>query len=236
MAYKDRDTLFIFLDESGDLNFSAAGSKYWSLTAFCTFHPRSGKGAFLDLLYSLADDGIGQECFHAAEDKQIVRDQMFGLINGLADEHEVHCVIAEKRKANRALYKRHRKKKGQWKTEKDESPFYRTVCKALLKYVFGCPRFKKATKIVIVLSSIFTKDKHEYIRGALSAELKAATLAKFHIYFHQNKTDLNCQIADYCGWAIARKWESNDARSYDLIRTKIQNEFDLFQRGINTYY
>lgn len=197
MAYHDHDTLFIFLDESGNLDFSQTGSKYWSLTAFCTFHPRSGKGSFLDLLYSLADDGMGQECFHASEDAQVVRDQVFSLINGLADEHEVHCVIAEKRKANPSIYRRTRFKNGKVRTEKDESPFYRVVCKALLKYVFRCPRFSKAKRIVIVLSSLFNKEKHERIRGALTSELKAQSQAKFHIYFHQNKADLNSQIADY---------------------------------------
>ncbi len=213
MAYRDHTTLFIFLDESGNLDFSPNGSKYWSLTAFCTFYPRGGKGAFLDLLYTLADDGIGQAYLHASEDKQTVRDQVFALINGLTDEHEIHCVIAEKKKAHPSIYKKKvLNKKGKPRIEKDESPFYRVVCKALLKYVFGCPRFMNAEKIVIVLSSIFTKDKHEYIRGALSAELKAATKAKFHIYFHPNKADLNCQIADYCGWAIARKWEEGDTR------------------------
>jgi len=230
-----RTTLFIFLDESGNLDFSRTGSKFWSLTAFCTFHPRKGKGSFLDLLYTLADDGIGQECLHASEDKQTVRDQVFALMNGLADEHEIHCVIAEKRKANPSTYIRKRVKNQQIKTEKAPAPFYRIICKALLKYVFGCARFNGATKIVIVLSSLFTKDKHDNIRGALTAELKAATKSKFHIYFHPNKADLNSQIADYCGWAIFRKWELGDPRSYDLIRTKIHNEFDVFRRGTSTY-
>jgi hypothetical protein len=87
-----------------------------------------------------------------------------------------------------------------------------------------------------VLSSLFDNKKHDAIRGALSVELKARTKLPFLIYFHQNKADFNCQIADYCGWAIARKWESGDARSYDLIRRKIMNEFDVFQRGISTHY
>jgi hypothetical protein len=236
MAYRDRNTLFMFLDESGNLDFTLKGTKYWSLTAFCTFHPRGGKGNFLDLLYTLADDGIGQECFHASEDKQTVRDQVFSLINSLTDEHEIHCVIAEKRKANPSVYKRMRLKNGKPRTENDYSRFYRIVCKAILKYVFGCPRFDKATKIVIVLSAIFNKEKHDYIRGALQIELKASAKSKFHIYFHQNRADLNCQIADYCGWAIARKWESGDTRSYELIRKNIKNEFDMFSKGPSTYY
>ena len=48
-------------------------------------------------------------------------------------------------------------------------------------------------------------------------------------------TDICLQIADYCSWAIQRKWESGDDRSYRLIRSKISSEYDLFGRG-NTYY
>jgi hypothetical protein len=235
MAYADRDTLFIFLDESGNLDFSPKGTRYWSLTAFCTFQPRGGKGAFFDLLYTLADEGKGQECFHASEDKQDVRDRVFALINGLQDSHEIHSVIAEKQKTNPVLYRR-AAKSGKNKTGKDESRFYGIVCKSLLKYAFQCPRFSSAKKIVVILSSIFTKEKHDFIRGTLIAELKSLTKASFHIYFHQTKSEFNCQIADYCGWAIWRKWESQDRRSYDLISNKIRNEFEIFAKGTKLYY
>jgi Protein of unknown function (DUF3800) len=235
MSYKDRDTLFVFLDESGNLDFSGKGSRYWSLTAFCTFHPTNERHGFLDLLYTLADEGKGQEYFHATEDRQIVRDEVFGLVGALADDYEIHCVIAEKKKTNPALYERTRMRKGTLITEKEFSRFYGTVCRALLKYIFGCPRFQEAKKIVIILSCLFTNDKHQAIRGALTVPL--SEYAKpFTIYFHHTKADLNCQVADYCGWAIARKWESGDKRSYDLVKGKIRNEFDLFAKGNSFYY
>ena len=44
------------------------------------------------------------------------------------------------------------------------------------------------------------------------------------------------QVADYCAWAIQRKWERNDTRSYDKIRNKIRREYDLFERGSRHYY
>lgn len=236
MAYEDHDTLFLFLDESGNLDFSRNGSRYWSLNAFCTFQPSQGKEAFLDLLYSLADNEIGQEYFHATEDKQVIRDRMFALIGSLADGHEIHSVIAEKRKANPSLYRSTVYRSGKTINVKDESPFYGTVCKTLLAFVFGCPRFEHAQKIVIVLSSLFTKEKNQFIRKVLSLQLANRAKVPYVIYFHENKSDMNCQIADYCGWAITRKWEKRDMRSYDLIKGKIKNEFDLFARGTNTYY
>lgn len=236
MAYKDRDTLFLFLDESGNLDFSEKGSRYWALTAFCTFHPSHGKEGFLDLFYSLVDAGRGLQCFHATEDKQAVRDEFFRLIGELTHSFEIHSVIAEKCKASPSLYNVIKMRRGKLCYEKDESRFYGVVCKALLRYVFRCPRFKHAKKIVVVLSSIWTNQRHESIRKALSLELKHQASVPFEIYFHANREDLNCQIADYCGWAIARKWERGDRRSYDLIRTKIKNEFDVFERGTIRHY
>lgn len=236
MGYNERDTLFLFLDESGNLDFRPNGSRYWSLTAFCTFHPAQNKERFLDLLYSLADEGGCQEYFHATEDRQAVRDRVFALIAELGDGHEVHSVIAEKCKASPSLYTSTAYKKGKKITVKDDTGLYRVVCKALLRYILGCPRFQHAQKVVAILSSLFTRDKHEAIRKALTVELKGQAKIPFGIYFHENKADLNCQIADYCGWAIGRKWELSDRRSYDLIRTQVRNEFPIFGRGTTTYY
>lgn len=236
MGYLERDTLFLFLDESGNLDFSPKGTRYWLLTAFCTFNPAREKEGFLDLLYSLADGGIGQAYFHATEDKQALRNSVFGLIGGLDTSQEVHAVIAEKRKAARSLYRKNIVKGDKIIEVKDESKFYETVCRTLLRYVFRCPRFVHARKVVITLSSIFNSEKHEAIRKALTLTLKSEASIPFVIQFNDNRTDLNCQIADYCAWAIARKWEQNDTRSYIHISSRIRNEFDLFCRGTSEYY
>lgn len=44
------------------------------------------------------------------------------------------------------------------------------------------------------------------------------------------------QVADYCCWALARKWEQGDDRSYALIQDKIGSEFDVFRSGRTRYY
>lgn len=48
--------------------------------------------------------------------------------------------------------------------------------------------------------------------------------------------DTGLQIADYCSWAIQRKWERNDDRSYALVQDKIYSEFDVFSGGTTQYY
>jgi hypothetical protein len=39
-------------------------------------------------------------------------------------------------------------------------------------------------------------------------------------------------VADYCTWAIQRKWERGDTRSDDLIKDRIRSEFDIWERGL----
>jgi hypothetical protein len=230
------DTLFIFLDESGNFDFSANGSVYWSLTALCTLQPVDGRESLTDLLYKLAAAGGGQECFHATEDLQSVRDQVFACINKLPVNFELHSVIAEKRRANPSTYQEPYRRDGVWQKRTNPDRLYGIVCRTILKYIFGRPRYKKAKRIVVVLSSIFTNPRHGAIRKLLVEHLKSYTSAKFFIYFHATKADLNCQIADYCGWAIARKWEKRDTRSYELIKHHIKSEFDIFAVGDGTTY
>jgi hypothetical protein len=240
LSYEERKTLFIFLDESGNLDFSPKGSRFWSLTALCTFEPVHGRESLLHLRYGLADEGIGLECFHAAEDKQEIRDRVFECIHLMPDKFQVHAIIAEKRKTHPSLYRRHiLKKSGKklgMKLVRDESPFYDRVCRVLLRYIFDLPRFSYAEKIVVVLSSIFNKEKHSAIEGTLKSYLKECTKKPFAIYFHQNKADLNCQIADYCGWAIAIKWERQEFRSYKLVAPRVRSEFEIFRTGTKYFY
>ena len=46
------------------------------------------------------------------------------------------------------------------------------------------------------------------------------------------------QVADYCAWAIQRKWESNskDIRSYNIIKDRIKYEYDLWAKGDKEHY
>ena len=96
------------------------------------------------------------------------------------------------------------------------------------QYVFRRSNFKGTDKILVVLGSIFTRDKQSYILKALKKYLKESFAMPFEIYFHRSQTDLNCQLADYFGWAIdGFKWVDAyngslksywDIRGFDFIR------------------
>jgi len=77
--------LFIFIDESGNFDFSPTGTKYFVLTAVSTLHPLNDREKLFKFKYQSLIDGIDQESFHATEDKQVIRDQVFKIIKNLDD-------------------------------------------------------------------------------------------------------------------------------------------------------
>ncbi|NNU68588.1 DUF3800 domain-containing protein [Rhizobium indicum] len=55
--------------------------------------------------------------------------------------------------------------------------------------------------------------------------------AKWVVDFRPSQTDPCLQLADYCAWAVQRKWERNDLASYDLVRDRISYEYELWKHG-----
>lgn len=58
----------------------------------------------------------------------------------------------------------------------------------------------------------------------------------FIILHHSSGIHPCLQAADYCMWAVYRKWQSGDLRSYRLIEPFIRSEYDIFQNGREHFY
>jgi len=135
-------TLFIFIDESGNFDFSSGGTKYFILTAVSTIKPLNGREKLLEYRYQLLSEKTDQEYFHATEDKQTVRDGVYSLVSGY-DDFFIDSVVAQKNKANPSLYSEMCSKKGKFMTKIVGAEFYRIVCQTLLQYIFR--RFNSTT-------------------------------------------------------------------------------------------
>ena len=81
-----------------------------------------------------------------------------------------------------------------------------------------------------------TKRKREFVTKSVKTYVKDRFNLVPYMYFHQSKSDINCQIADYCCWAMKKKWKDNELRPYEEIKDKVESEFNIFSRGQTTYY
>lgn len=242
MEQLDNKTLYIFIDEAGNFDFTSTGTKFFVLTAITTIQPLKSRDRFLKLKYELLRDGLNQEFFHATEDKQQVRDLVFNNIKEL-DDFEIDCVVAQKNKTNPSLYIGYDglQKKGSkgivLKTKHLEEKFYRLISQTLLRYIFNrYYNLSSIEKIVVVLGSIFTSNKRGYILKSLKQYLKPKFNKPFYIYFHRAEADINCQLADYCGWALYVNTERGESRPLKSLNGKIKSVFEIFARGDTEYY
>jgi len=108
----------------------------------------------------------------------------------------------------------------------------------LLKYILSGFELSKIQEVLIFTDSIPVKRKREANEKAIKKVLKRdlPPTAKYRIFHHASKSNFDLQIIDYCNWAIYRKWESGDSRSYVFIKDVLKSEFDIFKKGDKYYY
>ena len=144
--------LYIFVDESGNLDFSSRGTKYYILTLLSTTDPARIGYHLTKLRYLLlpeyrcGDKMEERGYFHASENKQEVRNYVFETLLKATSRLRVDAVIAQKNKANPTFHNR-------------QSDLYRIMGEASLKYAFMRAGTEGHDHVVLVFSSLFDRKK-----------------------------------------------------------------------------
>ena len=219
------DFLYIFLDEGGNFDFSKNGTKYFTITSVTITRPWKFDEPLSLLKHKLLETGLDIEYFHASDDRQQTRNKVFNIITDHPSEPIIDSIIVEKSKTNPSLY--------------DQKRFYPKILGYLLSYVISQNNISEYKGLVIVTDSIPVKKHKQAIEKAIKTTI--SSLMKSHakpyvVVHHASKSSFCLQVADYCNWAIFRKWSSSDSRSYSLIKKYIKSEFDIFETGGMHYY
>jgi hypothetical protein len=212
-----------FVDEAGNFDFSTkpGASRYFVLTSV-TMDDCTHADALTHLRRDLVWEGMPLiDAFHATTDKQAVRDRVFALIARM--DIRVDATIFEKRKAQRHLH--------------GDLPFYKLAW------------FQHASKIIpqvadrneelhVVAASIQVKREQVRFAAAIQdvVDQCGRSGGRTQVSYWPAATDPCLQIADYCCWAIQRKWERGDNRSHVLIEHLIRSEYDMWQWGRVFHY
>lgn len=203
--------LYVFLDEGRNLDFSSKG-------------PFSLDRALVSLRYDLLEEGLSLERFHASEDRQAVRNRVFGAIAKHLSEFRVDRLIVEKRKTEPPL--------------QEQAKFYAAMLGYLLKYVLKEAKGDQYRQIIVKTDSLPLRKKRDAFEKAIKMTLTAMLpgTVTYRVLHHDSRSSPCLQVADYCNWAIYKKWTEGDVRSYDLIKEAIKSEFDIFRTGTKGYY
>lgn len=215
----------LFADEAGDFDFRrhSKASKYF-IVCVVSMDDCAVGNELLRLRRDLVWEGLPvREYFHASEDKQAVRDRVFELIKKF--EFRIFAQILEKSKAADQIRETNHR-------------FYQHAWFYLFK--FAMPKvLSRDDQVLVTAASIGTKKTQAVFTSAVNDVLLQTIRlpdGRYRSFFCQAQADPCLQVADYCTWAIQRKWEMNDDRSYKIIKPKIHYEYDLWQRGTTHHY
>jgi len=215
--------LSVFVDESGNFDFSEGGSKYFHLTAVSTLGCPALLADIFDLKHRIAGTGLEIEEFHATEDKQRVRDQMFELL----DRHSGHsCFVVDAITARKSCVDR---------ALREPTVLYATLLRTLLHKIFHDHASDAVDGILVWAARIGTKKQ----RGAFEKTVKVylanelAAPIPYHVFLHSSSSHPMLQVADYCCWAIAKKWKDGELRPFAKIERAVRSELEAFcpERG-----
>ena len=215
--------IYVFGDEAGNFDFRRSGgaSQYFILTTVAMTDCTVGD-QLLDVRRQLAWDGIQLNAeVHASEETQVVRDAVFAALEPL--DFRVDATIFEKPKLMP-------------KYSSNPDSFYKLAWFEHFKYV--APRLRSlGDEVLVVAASIGTRKRQAALHAAVQDVVdQVAPFSDYRTAFWTATSDPCLWVADHCSWAIQRKWERGDNRSYDLIQPKIRSEWEIFRRGKTTYY
>jgi hypothetical protein len=208
--------VYLFFDESGNLDFSPNGSRYFCFGVLTLRDPGPLTVALTRLRYSLLAEGLELEYFHAAEDRQAVRDRVFDTlaeVGGFA----LDLLIADKREIHPLL--------------RNPFEFYCRHGYAIMEAALTHVRHLDEHIVVVTDTLPIQRERKALEKAFRSALRKYLGSQSFSVLHHGSAAHAGLQAVDYCTWAVQRKLRG-DPRSYERIRPWIQSEWQARGVGI----
>jgi hypothetical protein len=229
------DAIYIFVDESGDMDFSQKGSKYYMFNFLVKTRPFQLHEYIANYRYELIERNLDPfvkevldiEAFHACEDNKYIRQRMFETISTFAKEAvQVYSYILEKPKV-------HPDKR------KEQSIFY--VDNLMYAITQLLDKIKINQNFIIITDRLpILANKNVQIK-ALKKGIKQYLKTngkgiRYTIHHHCSASSSNLQIVDYIGWAINRKYEHSDPSYYEMIKQYLLEEEVMTKDRVEVHY
>lgn len=215
--------IYVFADESGNFDFSrqTGASRYFIITTITTTDLSVGH-ALQDLRRHLAWNGHGLTSeLHAAADTPHVRDAVFGAIAPYA--FRVDATIIEKARVTPTL-------------RADDRCFYENTWRFHMGFL-ASRIVTERDELFVVGASLGTKASRVAFHTAIANVVASVSpTTQYRVASWDARSDSCLQVADYCAWAIQRRWERGDTGGYLKVRAKIGSEYDVFKAKAPLYY
>lgn len=199
-------TTYVFIDEGGDLNFSSTGTRFFTVTSATLQRPFPFDQPLLELRYDLMSSGLDIELFHAAQDRQAVRNQVFRIIHESLNNLILDSIIVDKSRLIAPV--------------PTPEGLYVTYVNQLINQSLSMLRDSVTAQVIVITDKIPLRRKRRAIEKAIKTSLGPVVNPnlQYRLYHHESKSCIGLQVVDYCNWALFRAWERKDPRSFNPIK------------------
>ena len=215
---------YIFLDESGNFDFSVNGTRYFVLTSVSMRRPFRWLKPIDDCKYDCIEYGLDNQYFHCTDYNKHVRNKVFDIIGDHLDAVYIDSLVVEKRKVSPVLWEARR--------------FYPEMLGHLLKFVLPRALEVDANEVIVITDTIPVSKKRQAVEKAVRTTLTKMlpSRIKYRILHHDSRSHYGLQVADYCCWAVFRKLQTGETTYSDRIGSAVRGEFDIFRTETRYYY
>jgi Protein of unknown function (DUF3800) len=205
-------TVYLFGDEAGNFDFSkgSGASRYFILATVSMGDCQAGD-RIQALRRRLAWRGVHLGgVLHASEDPQVVRDEVFGMLQHC--DMRIDATIVAKGSVTASMRDGYQLYRYAW-----HQHFSRIASE-----IAG-----PGDRLLAVASDLGTRKRRGVFHLAVDDAVRASARCAHRVAFWPNMSEPCLVVADYCTWAIQRRWERNDPRSHALIASKIVSEVEV---------
>ncbi len=206
---------YIFLDESGDLGFKNASSRWFLFTIALTSKPRLLEKVTKKIWRNLRKKYKKMGELHAYHADNITRKRMLKNISEINDL-KILSIILNKQKVHIDL-------------QNQKNYLYNYTANLLLERLHKSGAIKDKEPLHLYIDSRDTKKvlKENFI-NYLTKSMGSRRDCPFSVELHASHENKSLQAVDFVSWAIFRKYEKGDYEFYEIIKNKIVEEKLLF--------
>lgn len=200
--------LYLYIDESGNLDFSEKGTEWFIVTGVAMRRPFDAATSLLAYKYDCIEEGLDIERFHASEDVDAVRTGVYTRIG----EHSKECKAYSAKVHKTALPKE----------LKDPAKVYSIAFDWLVGEALVGENLEEIAEVIVVTDSLPMDAKRKQVEKPLKILMKRHFQDEgipYVLLHHKSESDPNLQIADYMTWAVHRF----EVKGLDWPMSKVQD-------------
>ena len=207
----DDATMYVYIDEAGNLDFGEHGTRYFALTGVVMRRPFRHLPGLLDAKYDALEAGLDLEYFHASEDRQAVRDRVLGCLEAHLGSIAAYAVVIHKRELPAGM-------------QSVERLYPAAFARLMQDVMAGEEGGSLPSRVIVVTDTLPVRRERLAVTKAVKVALheRARNAFEYRILHHASRADLNLQVADYVSWCVYRLAARADRRSFSRVEACVR--------------